>query len=144
MARRSQIPHPRLTRGKLDGEDEADINTLRARWASDALRCFAYVTHQDSSGDLVNDTEVVIKDLITDLGHLCDVKGIDFHDLLQRAEFAYEEEIVEDAVEKEEIGPQSGPRPIDVPAAPPSTFSGGGDADPIESPHLSNIVGWGK
>ncbi len=120
MSRRSQIPHPRLTRGRSEYEDEEDINAMRARWASDALRCFAYVTHQGTSGDLVNDTEVVIKDLITDLGHLCAKKGIDFHDLLQRAEFAYEEEIVEDAVDKEEIGPRSGPRMIDVPAAPPS------------------------
>lgn len=144
MARRvaAQPPHPRLRRVRSEESDE-DINTSRAFWAGEALRCFAYVTHQDTSGDLVYDTQVVIKDLITDLGHLCDQKGIDFIELLRSAEFNYEEEKVEDAVEEVQYGPTAGTRPIDIAAAPPSTFSGGGDADPVEPPHLSNKVGWG-
>lgn len=57
-------------------------NRNRAQWAETALRAFARQTGQLTGGDWEYDRESVITDLIADLMHYCEAKGIDFDERL--------------------------------------------------------------
>lgn len=80
------------------GTQEVD-NDLRADWAEATLNEFAYLTHQDTSGDLEHDKGSVISDLLCNLMHLCDREDLNFSKLISSAEGAYEDEISEEAQE---------------------------------------------
>lgn len=71
-------------------------NLDRSTWADAALDAYARLTRtipEDS------DTEELVRDLLTDLMHLCDRDGVDFAQELEYARGNYQEEMDEEAEE---------------------------------------------
>lgn len=71
----------------LTGEPQND-NDARAAWAGRALAWFAMNT-----GDLDEDLETVLSDLLSDLRHLADALEVDYGNADERAERHYQREI---------------------------------------------------
>lgn len=67
-------------------------NSERADWARSALGKFSEVTGLVRSGDAEN-LELVIKDFLCDLMHLCEQTDIDLESLVADAEAVYREEV---------------------------------------------------
>lgn len=63
-------------------------NHMRALFAAEGVRAYG-----ERTGVIDEDAETAIKDVINDLGHLCDALGIDFDHLVERARLSYEEEV---------------------------------------------------
>jgi len=75
-----------------DGSAPADIvhdNTRRAGFALDALRGYADRIGAGGSGPIEQD----IRDLLSDLRHLCDAVGADFEDLTRLAASYHNSEV---------------------------------------------------
>jgi hypothetical protein len=53
-------------------------NYNRAQWAGEAMDTFAAATGLDKSGDLKAEPATALADLLADLHHWADVKGIDW------------------------------------------------------------------
>lgn len=73
-------------------------NAMRAKWADESIQLFARNTGLDTSGD---EEETAFKDLLADMRHWCDERGIDFEFHVQNSFHVYQEEVEEEA---EEIG----------------------------------------
>lgn len=71
-------------------------NKDRAYWAERAIREFSHVTGLAGSGDAEYDPTIPVADLLCDLRHYCDERGIDFDLCLTRANGNYKEEKEED------------------------------------------------
>ncbi|TJW14415.1 MAG: hypothetical protein E5W82_10590 [Mesorhizobium sp.] len=69
-------------------------NQTRAQWADSALSAFATECGMRDAGE---DDETIMGDLLADLRHLADARGIDFDKLMRRANMNYEAEIQEEA-----------------------------------------------
>ncbi len=63
-----------------DEEFLSPSNAERAECAEKAL-----VTFAAAANDRSEDTESLVKDLVTDLGHYCDREGLDFEDIVRSA-----------------------------------------------------------
>ena len=78
----------------MDGDKNSPNNADRADWAFRACQVFA----QDTGLQIRYDGMfTVIGDLLIDLRHLADQYGLDWRDLLDRANLHYEAEIKEEA-----------------------------------------------
>lgn len=82
----------------VDGQPEL-LNAERATFGELAMVSFASKTGQ--SGDVIEDPETVIGDLLADLMHFCDAKDVDFEEALRRGRNHHDEEIAEEAEQKE-------------------------------------------
>lgn len=73
-------------------------NRDRARWANNALRVFIGTTWNGENPDTMHrdDLECAITDLICDLLHLADQKGLDAKEILERGNAHFEAEILFD------------------------------------------------
>jgi hypothetical protein len=73
-------------------------NEERARWANNALRVFVGTTFNGDNPDTMNrdDLECAIADLICDLLHLAEQKGLDAQRILERGNAHFETEILDD------------------------------------------------
>ena len=69
-------------------------NLERARWAEIAL--YAFVEETNEGGDLRENPEVVVSDLLRDLQHYCVVRGFLFEALLNRASAHFDMETYEE------------------------------------------------
>ena len=88
---------PRMRRFRAarcaDGPGESPCNGTRAEWAETALHAFLAATGEaDHTGDEGYSGEDEITDLLTDLLHFCDKKGIDAEEILGRAKRNWEHE----------------------------------------------------
>lgn len=79
-----------IERLSFDDEDVAGDNTLRARWAAEAVGTFAARTMNGGAGEAAH---MVISDLLADVMHLCDVIGADFASLVERGRTHYDAEL---------------------------------------------------
>lgn len=68
-------------------------NRQRADWAGEAVQTFKRATGLDRSGD---DDETALHDLIVDLRHWCDSKGLDFDGKCEASQAAYHQELNEE------------------------------------------------
>ena len=76
-----------------DGKGESPCNGKRAQWAEAALHGFLAATGEaDHIGTRGYAGEDEITDLLTDLLHLCDKKGLDAEEILGRAKRNWEHE----------------------------------------------------
>lgn len=64
-------------------------NQDRAKWAMAAVQTFADVTGLDVD---VDGLDTAVSDLLADLAHLCDARGLSLCGLLNRAAMHYEDE----------------------------------------------------
>lgn len=67
--------------------DPEEMNRKRAHWAWKAVEAF-----KADTGQLDEENETVLSDLLADLHHYADEHGIDFQRCLERAAFHYSEE----------------------------------------------------
>ena len=74
-------------------------NEDRANWANESIQLFARNVGLDRSGD---DDETAFKDLLADMRHWCDQRGIDFDALAEGSREGYEEEVAEEEGKDEE------------------------------------------
>lgn len=71
--------------------DPEEMNESRAGWAGRAVDAFAdEVFHRDEDRE---ELDTVLGDLLCDLRHWCDRKGLNFHEILNRSNLHYAEEI---------------------------------------------------
>jgi hypothetical protein len=70
-------------------------NEDRAESARGAVIAFAKEAGLDRSGDLEHDMQLVVRDLLTNLMHLCDVENFPVASLLTDSIEVYAEEIAE-------------------------------------------------
>ena len=70
-------------------------NEDRANWADSAICAFALDVGQDPEFEI----EEIIGDLLADLMHYCNQKGLNFDELLSRGRDHYECEMAEEAEE---------------------------------------------
>ncbi|CAN5142181.1 hypothetical protein BH10PLA2_BH10PLA2_34800 [soil metagenome] len=70
-------------------------NQDRARWANNALRVFAATTWNGENSDTMHgeDLECAIADLVCDLLHLADQKGLNAQKILWRGNAHFEAEL---------------------------------------------------
>lgn len=68
-------------------------NYNRAEWASAAMATFARETGLDRSGDLEADPKLALSDLLADLHHWADVKGVDWDGAVEHGQHHYEVEV---------------------------------------------------
>jgi hypothetical protein len=70
------------------------INTARKEWAEVALKAFA-----ETVGGSLDDDEVeaLVKDLLTDLAHFCDQRGLSFYDIVEDAGRYHRDEVREES-----------------------------------------------
>jgi hypothetical protein len=70
-------------------------NQDRARWANNALRMFIGATWNGDNPDTMHrdDLECAIADLICDLLHLAEQKGLDSQKILERSNAHFEAEL---------------------------------------------------
>lgn len=79
--------------------DPEGMNKDRASWALAAVETFRAETGMDSE-----DLDTVVGDLLADLAHLCDERGLDFGHLIWRADMHYTAETSsEDSENAEEV-----------------------------------------
>jgi hypothetical protein len=69
--------------------DPEGKNDARAEWADKAIRAFARATKMDTAGE---DEETALGDLLANMMHWCDRKGISFSEAVTRAMDHYTEE----------------------------------------------------
>jgi hypothetical protein len=69
--------------------DPEEQNDDRAEWALDAVQCFMKRTGLTEEGDGL---DTAIYDLIADLAHLCDRRGLDLYDLCRQSHEHYSAE----------------------------------------------------
>jgi hypothetical protein len=72
------------------------INLLRAAWADAAVAEFAKQVGMDRSGELAQEKDVVLGDLLCDIMHWCDVYKIDFAVVCRKAAEDYRYELQHD------------------------------------------------
>lgn len=75
------------------------LNAERAIFGELAIVAFASRTGQ--AEDVAEDPETVLGDLLADLMHFCDAKDVDFEEALRRGRNHHDEEITEEAEQKE-------------------------------------------
>ncbi|QBP30557.1 hypothetical protein SEA_CHARM_76 [Mycobacterium phage Charm] len=84
----ADIPHTPggfTSRGSFPNDPEKR-NNCNVIWAAKALQAYVNVIGRD-------EIETSISDLLGDLMHLADAAGVDFDELLNKAEWAYGEEL---------------------------------------------------
>lgn len=77
----------------------AATNKDRAGWAQVAADAFASETRMDKANE---DMETVLTDLLCDIMHLCNQKGIDFKQVLDSGQAHFETDLVEEADDLED------------------------------------------
>ncbi len=75
-------------------------NADRANWAYHSMMHFAEQTGLVASGDS-EDLDLVVRDFLCDLMHLCDAQKLDLAELLLEAEGNYEDEKAEEAEDQD-------------------------------------------
>lgn len=70
-------------------------NEERAQWADNAIQLFARETGLDGAGE---EDETKLKDLLADIRHWCDQKGLDYEQINDHSFGVHAEELAEEAI----------------------------------------------
>jgi hypothetical protein len=71
------------------GDSYEMTNRMRAEWAAHAVSRYARAVGQEHDGEVTEEIETTVGDLLADLRHFCDGHGVDFDAMLQRANGNY-------------------------------------------------------